>query len=63
MLINNNTCKPQEFKTLDYSPKFPGVYQISPDKSIQSSICYLLFLKTLGCTNGVLEYQVKMEEC
>ena len=38
--------------------KFPGFYQISLDKSIQSSICY----KKLGCKNGVL-YQVKMEEC
>ena len=44
------------FKTLDNFPKFPGFYQISLDKSIQS------IFETLGCKNGVLEYQVKMED-
>ena len=34
--------------------------EISFDKSIQSS---MLFLKTLGCKNDVLEYEVKLEKC
>ena len=33
---------PANLRNSDNLPKFPGFYQISLDKSIQSSICYCL---------------------
>ena len=58
------TCQPQKFKTwtiyqtsLDFTKNYL-------DKCIHSSVLVaMLFLKTLGCKNCVLEYKIRMENC
>ena len=55
--VHIHTCKPQELKTLD---NLTGFYQIYLDNSIPSGY---VILKTFGCKNRLLEYQVRMEKC